>query len=71
VLSRTGFGDDAALAHAFGQQSLPQAIVDFVRTGMEQIFALEIDFGAAKFRCEPSREEQWRWPAGVCAQELI
>ena len=48
VLSGAGFGDDAALAHAFGQQSLSQAVVDFVRAGVEQVFALEIDFRAAE-----------------------
>ena len=47
VLARAGFGDDAALAHAPRQQDLAERVVDFVRAGVEQIFALEIDARAA------------------------
>src|ERR1700685_424500 len=57
VLSCTGFGDDAALAHAFGQQSLPETVVDFVCPGVKQIFALEVDLCAAKFLGESAREK--------------
>ena len=49
---RAGFGDDAFLAHAPGEQGLPEAVIDLVRSGMEQVFALEIDLRAA----EPFRE---------------
>src|ERR1022692_2103912 len=57
VLSRPGFGDDAALSHAFGQQSLSETVVDFVRAGVKEIFALEIDFRAAKLLGQTSREK--------------
>ena len=46
VHARPGLGDDAPLAHAAGEQNLPQAIVDLVGAGVIEIFALEIDFGA-------------------------
>jgi hypothetical protein len=47
VLAGAGFRDHAVLAHALDEQSLAEAVVDFVRAGVEQVFALEIDFCAA------------------------
>ena len=47
VLPGAGFGDDAALAHALGQQSLADHVVDLVRAGVVQVFALEIDLRPA------------------------
>ena len=71
MLSCAGFGDDATLAHALRQKSLAQAVVDFVRPGMQKIFALEIDFRAAKLFSEPPCEKQCRRPASVGVQEFI
>jgi hypothetical protein len=53
VLARAGLGDDAALAHAPRQQRLAQAVVDLVRAGVQQVFALEPDARAAQgsLRC--------------------
>ena len=48
VLAGTGFGDDARLAHAPGQQGLTDGVVDLVRAGVVEIFALEIDLRAAE-----------------------
>ena len=48
MLPCAGLGDDAMLAHALDQQRLSQAVVDLVGAGVEQIFALEIDFRAAQ-----------------------
>ena len=45
MLTRAGFGDDPLFAHAFGQQSLPDGVVDFVSTGVGQIFPLQKDGG--------------------------
>ena len=47
VLAGAGFGDHALLAHALDEQALAEAVVDLVRAGVEQVFALEIDFCAA------------------------
>ena len=44
VLAGAGFGDDAGLAHAPGEQDLADGVVDFMRAGVEQVFALEINF---------------------------
>ncbi len=46
---RTGLGDDARLTHALGQQNLAHGVVDLVRTGVVQVFALEINLRATKF----------------------
>ena len=47
VLSRACFRDDAWLAHFYREQALSDGVVDFVRPGMEQIFALQIDARSA------------------------
>ena len=57
MLARAGFGDDAVFAHAFGEQNLPHAMIDLVRAGMVQLFALEINFRAAEiFRSGAGRK---------------
>jgi hypothetical protein len=48
VLARAGFRDDALFAHAHGEQRLAEAVVDFVRAGVEQVFALEVNLRAAE-----------------------
>ena len=50
VLAGASFGDDARLAHFYGEQTLADGVIDFVRAGMEQIFALDVDARAAKMR---------------------
>ena len=47
VLAGAGFGDHAVLAHPHGQQRLAERVVDLVGAGVIQVFALEIDLGAA------------------------
>ena len=42
--------NDALLAHAPAEQRLPEAVVDFVRAGVVEVFALEVDLGAAAVR---------------------
>ena len=49
VLARAGLGDDALLAHAAREQDLTERVVDFVRAGVEQVFAFQINPGAAQF----------------------
>ena len=56
VLAGAGLGDDAALAHALGEQDLAEAIVDLVRAGVVEILALEIDFRAAEMAGQPFGE---------------
>ena len=63
MLARAGLGDDARLAHAPGEQDLADGIVDFVRAGVEQILALEINFRAAQFAREAFGEIKRRGAA--------
>ena len=74
VLAGAGFGDDAMLAHASRQQRLPDAVVDLVRAGVQQVFPLQIDLGAAKLLGEPlGQEQRCRTPReiGQQAVELV
>ena len=47
VLPGAGLGDDPALAHADREQRLAERVVDLVRAGVGQVFALEEDPRAA------------------------
>jgi hypothetical protein len=47
VLAGAGLGDDARLAHALGDQRLADGVVDLVRAGVIEVFALEQDARAA------------------------
>mmetsp|Transcript_9355 Transcript_9355/g.20199 ORF Transcript_9355/g.20199 Transcript_9355/m.20199 type:complete len:541 (+) Transcript_9355:716-2338(+) len=48
VLTRTSFGNNTGLSNAFGQQSLSNGVVDFVRTSVCQILAFEPNSGATR-----------------------
>ncbi len=48
VLTGAGFCDHARLAHAAGEQCLADRVVDLVRAGVIEIFALQIDLRAAQ-----------------------
>ena len=54
VLTCACFGNDARFAHALGQHGLPNGVVDFVRAGVVQVFALQIDLSAAHFTAHAS-----------------
>ncbi len=58
VLARPGFCDDARLAHFQREQALADGVVDFVRAGVQEIFALEVGARAAEMRGEPRGELQ-------------
>src|SRR5256884_105051 len=55
VLARAGFGNDARLAHLHDQQALADGVIDFMRAGVEQIFALQINAWTAEFFGEIGR----------------
>ena len=71
VLARAGFRDDAFLAHAHGEERLAEAVVDFVRAGVEQVFALEVNLCAAEGFGEARGEVERRGAAGVVAQQQV
>src|SRR5712692_7080939 len=47
VLSRSRFRDDTRLAHFHREQALADSVIDFVRAGVEQVFALEVNARSA------------------------
>ncbi len=47
MLARAGFGNHTLLAHAPCQQRLADGVVDLVRAGVVEVFALEVDLRAA------------------------
>src|SRR5206468_804954 len=67
MLAGTCLGDDAALAHSLRQQNLSEGIVDFVRAGVEQVFALQINFRARELVGIAFSEIERRRSAGVIA----
>ncbi len=71
VLARAGFGDDARLAHAPGEQDLADAVVDLVRAGVEEVFALEINLRAAQFAGEAFGEVKRRGPAAEFSEVVF
>ncbi len=70
MLASAGFRDDAGLAHALGEQDLADAIVDLVRTGVVQLFALEIDLGAAEMFGEAFSEIERARAADIMGAEI-
>ena len=70
VLARAGLRDDAPLAHAPGEQRLSQAVVDLVRAGVQQVFALEPDARAAQRFAQALGEIERRRAAGIVAQQV-
>ena len=69
VLAGAGLGDDALLTHAASEQRLTQRIVDFVRAGVQQVLALEVDLCAAQRFAEAFGEVERRGAAAVVAEE--
>ena len=71
MLTGTGFGDDASLAHPLREQGLPEHIVDLVRSGVIEVLALEEDPRATGLVAEPGGLIQRRRAPGVLALESV
>ena len=70
VLPGAGLGDDAALAHAFGQQRLAERVVDLVRAGVGQVLALQVNLRAAQLLGQTAGIGQRGGPAHVGMQQV-
>ena len=70
VLAGAGLGDDALLAHARGQQRLPQHVVDLVRAGVVEVLPLEQQ-RAAELGREPLGLVEERRAAGVVPEQAV
>ena len=71
VLPGAGFGNDAPLAHPLRQQTLSQSVVDFVRAGVRQILAFEVNLRPAAVPGEVGGVVQRRRPPGVMRQQVM
>ena len=71
VLAGASLGDDAGLAHAFGQQNLAEAIVDLVRAGVIEVFALQVDLRAAKVLGQAFGEVERIGPADIILEQAV
>ena len=71
VLAGAGLGDDARLAHAPREQDLAEHVVDLVRAGVIELFALEIDLRAAEMRGQPLGEIERARPADIVGQQIV
>ena len=69
VLAGAGFRNDARLAHLHGKESLADSVIDFVRAGVQQILALQIDPRPAQMRCQPRSKLQRRSPPREILQQ--
>src|SRR3989440_8293322 len=64
VLTGPGLGDDPPLAHAPGEQHLPQRVVDLVGPGVAEVLALEPDLSALGRLGQALRVIERRGPSG-------
>ena len=71
MLAGSCFGDDPLLAHPAREQNLANGIVDLVRSGMTEIFALEIDFRSAKFFRQPLRKIKRSFPSRIFMEVML
>ena len=71
VLPGAGLGDDPPLPHAHREQRLPERVVDLVRAGVREVFALEEDARAAGRRRQAPRLVDRRRPADVVLQQAV
>ena len=71
VLARAGLSNDARLAHFHGEKALADGVVDFVRAGMQQILALQINARSAELRCKARSKLQRRGTPGEILQQFL
>ncbi len=70
VLARAGLGNHTRLAHPPGQQGLSDGVVDLVRAGMRQVFALQEQAHTSAGRRVPRLIERRR-PADERRQQML
>ena len=70
VLAGAGLGHDAPLAHVAGDENLPEGVVDFVRTGVVEVFAFEVEFAPVFFAQAASMIQRTR-ATDVIAQQGV
>ena len=71
MLTGAGFSDDALFSHGLRQQGLAENIIDFMRAGMREVFALKIDCGAFEIFGEPAGEIKARGTPNEIAKIIV
>jgi len=71
VLASSGLGDDAVLVHAAREQRLAQAVVDLMRAGVQQIFALEVNTRTVELFRKPPSVVEGCGAAGIGVQQMV
>ena len=71
MLPRACFGDDALFAHPLGEQCLAEGVVDFVRSGVIEVFALEINLRPTQLFGQSAGVGNGRRPPDIRLQEMI
>lgn len=71
VLAGSGFGNDAFFSEAFGEKNLADGVVDLVGSGVEEVFALEVNFGAAEFFGPAFGKVERGGAAAVVLEEVV
>ena len=71
MLASAGLRDDARLAHAQGEQYLPEAVVDLMRAGVVEVFTLQINLCAAKVLGQPLREIERIGTADIVLEQPV
>ena len=49
MLASSGLSDDALFSEALSEENLADGVINLMRTGVKEIFTLEVNFGSAKF----------------------
>lgn len=71
VLAGTGLGNDARLAHLLGQQNLTDGVVDFVCSGVVEVFTLQIQLATVLLAHAPGVIQGRGAPYVVTKQGVI
>ena len=68
MLARARLGDHAPLPHSQRQKRLAERVIDFVRAGVVEVLALQVNLRPATFLAQPRGMIQRRRPADVVSQ---
>ena len=71
MLAGAGFGDDPRLAHLLGQQALAQGVINLVGTRMVQVFALQVNLGAAQIFGHPFGIVEQGRTVGIIVEQVF
>ena len=63
--------DDAFFAKPFGDEDLPEGVVDLVSAGVKEVFALEVNFRSAQLLRPALGEIKWRRAPDIVVQEIV